>query len=251
MFDHRFERMETPLDYDYHSESTPYVSARQRRKRAEQKRRELEQDGHQLHPVSASANGPIARSVWGKAWCQHLSHYQDLDYRLDRGRSYLRQGAVLNLELSGSQVVALVLGKELYNIELTIAPMASARWHQFISATAGSVHSVLELISGALPTTVTNRIADPASGLFPEPEELQISCNCLDYAKLCKHAAAVLYGIGVLVDSAPERFFTLRQVNPADLLEAGRQSLATPGKAPGLDSDNLGEMFDIELGDLH
>ena len=86
-------------------------------------------------------------------------------------------------------------------------------------------------------------------GLFPTPQEISLGCSCPDGARMCKHVAAVLYGVGARLDHQPELLFTLRAVEPAQLLAgASKHVLALPpiSAARRLPDAALG-LFGLEL----
>ncbi|CAN5385140.1 hypothetical protein BH23VER1_BH23VER1_26850 [soil metagenome] len=205
----------------------------------------------------ASARGVPASSFWGQAWCHNLEAYSDYESRLPRGRSYLRGGNVYDLEISEGYIFAYVAGSGLYEVEVTVAPVAVARWRKLKKALAGEVGNLVDLLGGKLGPGVMEAVTDPKGGLFPNPREIQINCSCPDWAGLCKHAAAVLYGIGLRFDSSPDLLFTLRGIDAGELVAAagkGAAALARAGTGAGgadavLKADELSELFGIDLGD--
>ena len=152
----------------------------------------------------------LATTFWGKAWCDHLATYAEYEHRLPRGRSYLRQGNVYNLTIEPGQVSAVVAGSELYETKVRIRPLEKEAWEELVAQCEGQVGSMLDLLAGKLGEGVLKVLTDPEAGLFPRAREIRFDCSCPDHADLCKHAAAVLYGVGVLLDARPELFFTLR-----------------------------------------
>lgn len=229
-----------------------YVSVSERKRRAEEKRRKLEKKGERFEPVLASARS-IATTFWGRAWCRNLEHYSDYEYRLPRGRSYLRHGAVLDLRLAAGEVKARVMGSELYTITVRIAALEPDAWRKIRSACAGGIASTIELLQGRLSDHVMAVITEPGKGLFPAPAEIKLDCSCPDWADMCKHVAAVLYGVGVRLDERPELLFTLRGVDPLELIaEAGsaaaKHAEQSGGPADGgLAEDQLADVFGIEI----
>lgn len=194
-------------------------------------------------------NRKLVTTFWGKAWCQHLEAYKDYEYRLPRGRSYLRQGNVYNLEIEPGIITATVAGSSLYDVSVKIAPLAPAAWKGIKQDCAGQVASLLDLLGGRLGDGVLRAITDPERGLFPKPREIKFSCSCPDWADLCKHVAAVLYGVGVKFDAAPDLFFVLRSVDPSELLGTAAQE--TLSQVQGADSalagEDLSALFGIDL----
>jgi uncharacterized Zn finger protein len=235
-------------DWDFQE----YIPVAERKRRAEAKRKKLVKAGEQLEPVQATARG-IATTFWGRAWCRNLERYSDYESRLPRGRSYLRQGAVLDLRLSAGQVRAQVMGSELYTLTIHVAPIKPAAWRRIRTACAGGIGSTIELLQGRLSDHVMTVITEPGRGLFPEPGEIRMDCSCPDWADLCKHAAAVLYGVGVRLDERPELLFTLRGVDHLELMAAAGGAVAQHAAAAGgvagdsLAADQLADVFGIEL----
>jgi len=196
----------------------------------------------------------IASTFWGKAWCNNLEAYSDYANRLPRGRTYVRNGSVVDLRISQGKVTAYVSGSSLYQIEIKIKPLAAALWKSIQTECSGKIDSLIELLQGKLSSSVMQIVTRPERGLFPTPKEIELNCSCPDWADLCKHVAASLYGVGARLDQSPELLFLLRGVAPADLIskvsaaEAVRQTVATDG-APVLTDKELTEVFGIELAD--
>jgi uncharacterized Zn finger protein len=203
-------------------------------------------------PVAAPAGRRVARTFWGEAWCENLERYADLANRLPRGRAYLRNGSVLDLVVERGRVEAYVAGTELYRVTIDIAPLAKARWRRVAARCTGRIGSLVGLLRGELSADVLAALTDPRDGLFPEPGELALDCSCPDLAEVCKHVAAVLYGVAVRLDAQPELFFVLRQVDQAELIgsaTAGAIARARPAAGKRIAADRLSSVFGIELDD--
>ncbi len=188
----------------------------------------------------------IARNFWGKAWCYHISLYQDYASRLPRARTYLREGRVLDLDLTPSRLEARVRGKEEYHVQINIAPLPPERWEALKQRCAGEIDSLTGLLRGDLPEKTLRELCDPETGLFPKPAEIQCICNCLDWADLCKHSAAVLYGFGVRLDEDPRLLFTLRNIDPKELFRESGSRFAENIQTE-LDLSDLSAAFDLDL----
>jgi uncharacterized Zn finger protein len=229
----------------------PYVPLVQRKRRAAQELQKLAKKGHRAAPVVIEGR-TIARTFWGKAWCDNLERYSDYSNRLPRGRTYVRNGSVMDLNIGSGKVVARVSGSRLYKVEIEVTPLAKARWKALCKDSAGAIESVVELLQGRFARGVMERLCHPQTGIFPAPREIRFSCTCPDWASMCKHVAAALYGVGARLDQAPELFFALRQVDEKDLIAEAGHALALPraGPAPNkvLASDGLSELFGLELG---
>jgi uncharacterized Zn finger protein len=234
----------------YWGEWAPYVSVAQRRKKAEREMRKLRGKNHRIAPVVIEARA-IARTVWGKAWCNNLKSYRDFESRLPRGRTYVRNGSVVDLQVAPLAVNALVSGSSIYQIRVDIAPMPKARWRAICRDCAGDIDSVVELLQGRLSSGVMERLCRQDEGLFPGPSEIKFSCSCPDYASMCKHVAAALYGVGARLDESPELLFRLRALDLNDLLAQVDASvpLSTTEPAAGkiLAGDDISALFGIEM----
>lgn len=190
----------------------------------------------------------LTTTFWGKAWCQNLENYHDYESRLPRGRSYLRQGQVYNLTIEPGSITAQVAGSELYDVRIPIQPLAPAAWQRIKDDCAGQVASLLDLLGGKLGDGVLRAITDPERGLFPKPKEIKLICSCPDSANMCKHVAAVLYGVGVMLDTAPDLFFILRSVDPSELLSgAASETLNAQTTDAALAGEDLSALFGIDL----
>jgi len=211
--------------------------------------------GEPFVPVeAATTRGAIATTFWGKAWCTNLETYSDYESRLPRGRTYLRKGNVYDLEISEGSVFAYVAGSNLYEVEITIDPLLKKRWTALRKSIAGEISNLVDLLGNNLGAGVMGLVTDPKNGLFPEPKEIQINCNCPDWAGLCKHAAAVLYGVGARLDQQPDLLFLLRGTDHTELVSAATGSAAglTAPLSPhtnALAPDDLSELFGIELAE--
>ncbi len=231
----------------------PYVSAADRRARAALEASRLQKAGSvPLDPITVQGRAMVD-SFWAQAWCKNLESYADFAHRLARGRSYARSGAVIDLQIAAGRIDARVSGTRLYTVEIGIAALPGPRWNQIARACTGRIGSLVSLLRGELPDEVMQVVTDRQTGLFPEPRQLKIRCSCPDWATVCKHVAATLYGVGVRLDSRPELLFVLRGVDPQDLVEhASRGLAAAPGAAATTlmaSPDDLAALFGIELVD--
>jgi uncharacterized Zn finger protein len=227
----------------------PYVPVAARRRRAERKAAKLKKNGRPITPVTIEGR-TIAASFWGKSWCTNLERYSDYASRLPRGRTYVRNGSVIDLQIANGEVTALVAGSELYTIKITIAPVKGGAWKAICRDCSGSVSSLVELLQGSLSRSVMDRVCREGDGLFPSPKDIELSCSCPDWASMCKHVAAALYGVGARLDSEPELLFVLRGVDQNELLSAEPAialSAAAPVAAKLLDGDDVAALFGLEM----
>jgi len=233
--------------YDYR----PYVSVAERRRQAQRELEKRRKKGLPVSPIEIEGR-TIARTFWGKAWCDNLESYSDYENRLPRGRTYVRNGSVVHLEIKPGKISAIVSGSELYNVEITISPLPDAHWKRVKKECAGQIGSLVELLQGKLSKSVMDVVTRHDEGLFPRPAEIKMKCSCPDWAGMCKHVAAVMYGIGARLDTQPELLFLLRQVDHLELI-AGAVDAAPAtekGKPRGkktIAAGDLADVFGIEM----
>ncbi len=229
----------------------PYVPVARRQNQARQFAAKLAKEGHELRPVELTGR-IIAKTFWGKAWCENLENYSDYANRLPRGRTYVRNGSVIDLQVAPGQVTAIVSGSELYEVRVKIEKLSQRKWRTITRDCSQSIDSLIDLLQGRFSQGVMARLTRKGDGLFPKPAEIKIACSCPDWAVLCKHAAAVLYGIGARLDEEPELLFTLRDVDATELISQAvasenlERALSGEG-TPSLADDDLGALFGIEL----
>jgi len=239
------------MDYYYdHYGFKPYVSVAARRARAARELAKLKKKGRQTSPVVIEGR-KIARTFWGEAWCDNLERYSDFANRLPRGRTYVRNGSVVDLQITAGSVTALVSGSAMYDVKVSITPVSRGRWRSICQQCSGAIDSLVELLQGRFSKDVMTRLCEQQTGLFPSPKDIVFTCSCPDWASMCKHVAAVLYGIGARLDHQPELLFTLRKVNQQDLIAKAGSDLSKTRKgsagAKVLASDDLAGMFGIEM----
>ena len=228
----------------------PYVPVARRRAQAQEAVARAKKAGLGMQPV-VIAGRAIARTFWGKAWCDNLEAYSDFENRLPRGRTYVRNGSVIDLKIEPGKVRARVVGSSVYQIEIGIVAVADAHWKSLATECTGSIASLVDLLQGKLSKAVMERICQPKKGLFPTPKDIRLDCSCPDWATMCKHVAAVLYGVGARLDEQPELLFTLRQVDVGDLVtqavELPVKTKKAPPRARVLDDAELADVFGIEM----
>ncbi|MDE0459111.1 MAG: hypothetical protein OXI15_17580, partial [Chromatiales bacterium] len=189
----------------------------------------------------------IARSFWGKRWCEHLESFSDYANRLPRGRTYVRNGSVCHLAIRTGRIDAIVSGSDLYDVTIRIDKLKAAVWKSVKSRCSGQIGSMLELLQGKLSEQVMSIVTDRERGLFPKPGEIRFDCTCPDWASMCKHVASVLYGVGSRLDDRPESLFLLRGVDTGELIAT---EMTLPGEAAtddALADDALAGIFGIDL----
>lgn len=231
----------------------PYVPVAKRRAQADKKMQALRKKGMVVEPVAIEGR-KITRTFWGESWCDHLEGFSDYENRLPRGRAYVRNGSVCHLGIASGKIEAMVSGSSLYNVTIEISTLPAPRWEALKSRCAGQIGSLLDLLRGQLSKDAMTVVTHPHDGLFPRPGELRFRCSCPDWADMCKHVAAVLYGVGARLDAMPELLFRLRGVDheelihvEADVLAATTQRRGAQGKRRRLENTELADVFNIEL----
>jgi uncharacterized Zn finger protein len=236
-------------DWQYYP---PYVSvAEKKADGARELAKLLKKARRAAEPVTIThRKRKLCTTFWGTAWSDNLQRYADLASRLPRGRAYLRNGSVLDMVITGGRIEAHVAGSELYRVTIGIAPLAKTAWRRVVTRCTGKIASLVGLLRGELSDDVLTVLTHAKDGLFPEPREMTLDCSCPDSAQVCKHIAAVLYGVGVRLDARPELFFVLRQVDQAELLTSATADAVTRGRPVAgkrIAADRLGSVFGIEL----
>jgi uncharacterized Zn finger protein len=236
----------------YDGEWPRYVPVAERRKQAERETAKLRKKGHPVAPV-VIAGRAIATTFWGKAWCENLESYRDYESRLPRGRTYVRNGSVVDLQIAPLSVTAMVSGSSIYKVAISVAAAPKADWRAICQDSAGGINSLVELLQGRISKGVMERLCRQDVGLFPKPSAIKFSCTCEDHASMCKHIAAVLYGIGARLDEKPELLFRLRAVDEQDLLANLSAdvplSMAGPAADKILGDDDISALFGLDMAD--
>ena len=227
----------------------PYVPVAARRRKAMREIEKRRKKGDPISPVTVEGR-TIAKTFWGKSWCENLERYSDYANRLPRGRTYVRNGSVVDLQVKPGLIEALVSGSELYEVKLRITPVGKPSWKAICEDCAGAIDSLVELLQGRFSKGVMERICRQSQGLFPSPAEIKISCSCPDWAGMCKHVAAVLYGVGARFDHQPELLFLLRDVDHQELIVKAGKGLPLAKQAPAsgkvLGGGDLSDIFGID-----
>jgi uncharacterized Zn finger protein len=227
----------------------PYVSAAQRRAKAAREVAKRSKKGEELAPVHVEGLG-LGKTFWGKAWCKHIESFCDFDTRLPRGKTYVRNDSILDLQIRKGLITGMVMGSELYSIRIKIAPLAPATWKAIKKKCAGQIGSLVELLQGKLSDAVMQTVADDDGGLFFKSGQVEMECSCPDEASMCKHVAAVLYGVGCRFDEEPELLFKLRGVDHLELLTEATNAASVasqPGNRKVIAASDLGDVFGIEI----
>ncbi len=231
----------------------PYVPVAQRRRQAQRELENMRKKGLIVQPIVIDGR-VIAKTFWGKAWCENLESYSDFENRLPRGRTYARNGSVVHLEIQPGRISARVSGSELYSVEITISSLPDPHWKCVKGQCAGQIGSLVELLQGRLSKSVMDVVTQRGGGLFPKPAEIKMKCSCPDWAGMCKHVAAVMYGVGARLDDKPELLFLLRKVDHLELIAGVVDSSPVVGVGKSrskktIAASDLADVFGIEMAE--
>lgn len=233
----------------------PYVSVGEKKAKAAKKLKQLKKRNPDIRPIVIKGTA-IARTWWGKSWNLNLERYADYSNRIGRGRSYVRHGAVLDLQIESGEVKSLVQGtaSKPYSVTIKIKGILKDTWKKITSVCQGKLDSLQELLMGKFPRALGEIFTAQGIGLFPSPKEIEFSCSCPDSAYMCKHVAATLYGIGARLDEEPNLFFKLRKAKINELVsqavEDKTQELLKKAKkktARVIADFSLSDVFGIDL----
>ncbi|MES9857566.1 MAG: helix-turn-helix domain-containing protein [Sedimenticola sp.] len=227
----------------------PYVPVAKRRAKAAREMKKLLKKGMKIEPVEVQGR-KIARTFWGEAWCNHLEKFSDYENRLPRGRTYVRNGSVCHLAISKGKIEAIVSGSALYRINISITPLSANKWKNLRKQCTGQIGSMLELLQGRFSDNTMEIMTNQNKGLFPKPSEITLNCDCPDWADMCKHIAAVLYGVGARLDHQPELLFLLRNVDHEELISAEldiQTATTGKGKRRRLAEADLSDVFGVDM----
>lgn len=161
----------------------------------------------------------ICNSWWGNAWCKNLERYADCNNRIDRGKSYLKNNMVIDLKINGGEIYAKVQGsrKTPYTVKITIDPIDEKKRLRIEEQATGKIQNLEALINGTFPEELKD-IFFQNDGLFPSLKEIHFNCSCPDFARMCKHVSAALFGVGIRLDKNPIYFFQMRGINIDDFV---------------------------------
>ncbi len=231
-----------------------YISVAAKKAKAEKKIKQLRKKNPNLKPVIITGKA-LATTWWGKAWNKNLERYADYANRIGRGRSYVRHMAVLDLQISKGQIKALVQGSTSrpYEVKISILPLKKNALNAVKKESAKQLSSLPDLLAGKFPKGLQDIFMVENKGLFPNPKEIKLDCDCPDWAVMCKHVAATLYGVGARFDEDPSIFFTLRNIALNDLVaqavqEKTKRIISSKiQKKNSIADDHLGDLFGIDM----
>lgn len=227
-----------------------YQSVAEKKEKARKSLVKLKKKNPDIEPVIIEGT-KLAKSWWGKSWNENLESYADYENRITRGKSYVRNNAVLDLKISKGIIEAKVQGSRAkpYDVEIQIEPLSSEKWEQVTELCNHRIDSLEQLIEGKFPKELEVLFTDRKYGMFPSPEEIYFDCSCPDWASMCKHVAATLYGIGARLDINPMLFFELRDLDGQELIRKSMdQKLESMMKNAGKKSKR--EIPDKDISDI-
>ena len=195
------------------------ISVGELQRKAQQSVNNAKSKGKELHPIVIEGR-QIAKSWWGIAWCQNIEQYADYSSRLTRGKRYVKTGAVIDLQIVKGKVKARVQGtrRTPYKVEINISPLKEDVCEEIIDQCSSQIQDLQQLLNGEFPEDLKDLFLSK-HGLFPSQREISFICSCPDWAIMCKHVAAVLYGIGAKLDENPFLFFELRGIDVNKLVD--------------------------------
>lgn len=223
------------------------------KRKASETRKKEKKKGNIPQPVIIQGR-TIAKNWWGKAWCENLECYADYENRIDRGKKYVRSGAIVDLRIEKGKVLARVQGRRKvpYKVEIHISPLSEEKCQNIIEKCTTKLENVEQLIEGSFPPEM-QALFEGENGLFPSPKEIGFNCSCPDWALMCKHVAAVLYGIGARFDEQPLLFFELRgidfnrfiDITLENKVEMMLRNAENPSSGRIMGEDRLTELFGV------
>jgi len=231
----------------------PYVSVAEKKAKAKRALEKLKKSGKDLDPIMIEGT-KIAKTWWGIAWNKNLESYADYENRIGRGRSYVRNGSVLDLKISSGKIIALVdgSGRNPYTIDIGIDELSKDKWESIIATCSRQIESISDLALGKFPKELESAFTEKGHGLFPIPKEIHFNCSCPDWASMCKHIAAALYGIGARLDDDPLLFFKMRGIDAPSLIKKSIEEKmknmlehADQRTSRVLDDDEVGDLFGL------
>lgn len=227
-----------------------YESVADKKAKASMSLEKLKKKNPDIEPVIIEGRA-LAKNWWGKAWNLNLESYADFGNRIARGKSYVRSNAVLDLKISKGLIQAKVQGSRSkpYEVEIKIDALDSKKWEQVTALCNHRIDSLEQLVEGKFPKELEVLFTDRKYGMFPSPKEIHFDCSCPDWASMCKHVAAVLYGVGARLDINPMLFFELRGLDGQELVRKSmEQKLESMLKNAGRKSSR--EIADEDISDI-
>lgn len=168
-----------------------------------------------------STRGEFVKNWWATRWIEAMEALMDRG-RLQRGRNYARMGQVIALNEEKGRVTAAIQGARPmpYKASIRLSPLSEGEWNQVLEAMAERPVFVAQLLDGQMPQDIEDAFRAARLNLFPGPAELEQSCNCPDYAGVCKHLAAAHYVLAQRFDEDPFLLFRLRGKTREEIIAA-------------------------------
>jgi uncharacterized Zn finger protein len=230
-----------------HADWPRFIPVSERRAKAEERLAALRAQGVDILPERA-AGRDMASSVWGMGWCRHMQSLPKIGKHLPRGKIYARNGSIRHLEILPGQIRALVMGTDIYAVNIPVLPLSGNIWQEIKDLCLGRIDDVQDVYLGKLPSDVMDKLMNGQKGIFPGSKEFSLRCECSEQKTVCKHASAVLYGAGSRLDQHPELLFTLRGVKAQDLVTSWAKKMRErfEDKKNILDFEQAKDIFDLE-----
>ena len=171
------------------------------------------------------ARESFGKTWWGQEWLNSLTHI-DYENRIPRGAAYARKGAVTDIKIDGGLIKAKVQGTQRtpYRVEIKVPQVDAEHVARLVDELSEQPLLVSKLMNHELDPQVMTIARKVGIRLFPESwRDLDMRCSCPDWALMCKHVAAVLYGIGTRFDRDPLLFFELRGIDVNKLIDTTLQ----------------------------
>ena len=165
----------------------------------------------------------------------------------------MRNGSVIDLKIQKGKILARVQGsrKTPYKVEIRISPLSEEKCQDILSRCGKKLENLEALLGGNFPDEM-KELFQGKGGLFPEPREISFNCSCPDWALMCKHVAAALYGVGARLDENPLLFFELRGIDVGRFIDVALENrvealLANMDRKSSrvLDDGDIGTLFGV------
>jgi uncharacterized Zn finger protein len=192
------------------------------------------------------------RQWWVERWLELLDSYR-FKKRLERARSYAREGHVLSIEFENSQVLATVQGSEVepYQVSLKLDPFNDEDWHYVITTLAEKAIYSAQLLAGQMPESIEKVFIKNGLNLFPfNLSDIRSHCSCPDKANPCKHIGAIYYQLADRFSEDPFVIFQLRGRTKSQILAELRQLRSQNTLFSIEEAKNIGEKSRAIASDL-
>ena len=168
--------------------------------------------------------GKFSGNWWARRWIEAMEQLVDAA-RLQRGRSYAREGQVLNFQETPIGIEARVQGsrQQPYKVTMQVTPLSDEEWEMVVDAMSEQALFTAKLLAGEMPENIEDAFQAAGVSLFPDKVgDLTTDCSCPDWANPCKHVAATHYILGDRFDDDPFLLFRMRGRTMEQILEGLR-----------------------------